>query len=258
MSDSIKFKNGKPKIKAGSPLPSFVLPFADSRSSPYNKFFFDSKGFTLVELNISIAVLGVLAVSLLGVLTNYFVILTRDSVQVSMTADSQNLLRSMVEQIRYGSGVRGSNEINDPNGPSGGWSTSNANFVIIIAEPAQNSTGNYITDINTGYPYMNEYVYFKQGSDLYRRTLAHPDASGNIEKTSCPANLASASCPADTKLIDSLNSMVFTLYDQDNNIISDPALARSVKIDLGLEKDSFGSPLSFDNSIRITLRNNFK
>ncbi|HLG90808.1 MAG TPA: hypothetical protein VI336_01450, partial [Candidatus Saccharimonadales bacterium] len=112
-------------------------------------------------------------------------------------------------------------------------------------------------DSATGSPYNNELVYFKDGTTLYRRTLAHPDAAGNTLKTSCPEALSSPSCLSDNKLVENLDSMVFTLYDQDNATTTDPLLARSVKIDLGLEKKSFGNPLTLDNTIRVTLRNQF-
>ena len=217
----------------------------------------NSLGYTVPELAVSIVVLGILITSLLAFTTYYFVNVTRNNAFVTMSADSQNLLRAMVEQLRYGAGVRQSNTITDANAPVGGWNTSNANFVIIIAVPAEDSDDNYIIDEATGSPYNNELVYFKSGTTLYRRTLAHPDANGNTFRTSCPAGSVSESCPPDSKLVESLEDMVFTLYDQDNNITTDPLLARSVKIDLALEKETFGQPLTLDNSIRVTLRNTF-
>ena len=216
-----------------------------------------NSGYTVPELTVSIVVLGILIISLFSFSTYYFTNVTRNNAFVEMSADSQNLLRATVEQLRYGAGVRQSNTITDPNAPVGGWNTSNANFVIIIAVPAIDSNRNYIIDPATGSPYNNELVYFKNGTNLNRRTLAQPDAVGNTLKTSCPEALATAACPADKKLVENLNSMVFTLYDQDDAITSDPLLARSVKIDLGLEKKSFGNPLTLDNSIRVTLRNRF-
>lgn len=214
-------------------------------------------GFTLVELLLSITIIGIISVSLIAVITNYLVIITRNNVAVDMTVDSQNLLRATVEELRYGAGVRGSNTILDPNGPGGGWTTSNANFVIIIATPAQDSSGNYIIDPGTGSPYNNELVYFKQGSILFKRILAHPNALGNTERTSCPEPAANPSCPADRRLNETTKDMIFTLYDQDDAETADPLLARSVKIDLLLERDTFGEPLLLNNTIRTTLRNTF-
>lgn len=216
-----------------------------------------NSGYTIPELTVSIVVLGILMLSLFAFSTYYFTNVTRYNEFVQMTADSQILLRATVEQLRYGAGVRQSNTIGDPNAPVGGWNTSNANFVIIIAVPAIDANRNYIVDSSTGSPYNNELVYFKSGTILYRRTLAHPDAIGNTLKTSCPEALSSPTCPPDNKLVENLDSMVFTLYDQDDATTADPLLARSVKIDLGLEKRSFGNPLTLDNSIRVTLRNQF-
>lgn len=217
----------------------------------------NNRGFTLVELNLSIAIMAIIAVSLLAIITNYLVLITRTNTIIDMTVDSQSLLRTAVEELRYGAGVRQTNTITDANAPAGGWNTSNANFVIIIATPAADSDRNYIIDTSTGSPYMNELVYYKSGRTLYKRILANPSATGNSLTTSCPPASATASCPADRKMAENVDNMVFTLYDQDNAVTTDPLQARSVNIAVFMEKDTFGEPLTFDNSIRITLRNTY-
>lgn len=223
---------------------------------------YKQSGYTIPELTVSIVIMGILITSLLAFITYYFSNVTRNNAFVEMSTDSQNLLRATVEQLRYGAGVRQTNTIDDPSvagtpPDSPEWNTSNSNFVIIIAVPAIDSDRNYIIDSSTGSPYNNELVYFKSETTLYRRSLAHPDAAGNTLRTSCPAGLVSPTCPADNRLVENLDDMVFTLYDQDNNLTADPLLARSVKIDLALEKETFGQPLTLDNSIRVTLRNTF-
>lgn len=214
-------------------------------------------GFTIVELNITMTLMAIVAVSFLAIFTNFLVASSRTNATIEMTSESQNLLRVMVEELRYGAGVRQTNTITDPNGPGGGWNTGNASFVIITAVPAQDSTNQYIIDPVTGGPYLNEFVYYKSGNELYKRTLAHPSATGNKLKTSCPAASASSSCPADRELAENIDTMSFTLYDQDNTLTTNAVNARSVKIDLSLRKKTFGQALTFDNSIRITLRNTF-
>jgi prepilin-type N-terminal cleavage/methylation domain-containing protein len=217
----------------------------------------DQTGFTLTELSISITIIGMLTVSLLGALTYYYTNIMRNNIAADMNLDSQNLIRSTAEEIRYGSGVRQTNTISDPNSPAGGWNTSNANFVIVIAKPATDTSNNYIIDSLTGAPYTNEIVYYKQGSDLFRRNLAHPLATGNSFKTSCPPQSATASCPADARLIQYVDDMIFTLYDQDDAATTNPTLARSVKIQLRMERDTFGSPIKLENTVQVTLRNRF-
>jgi prepilin-type N-terminal cleavage/methylation domain-containing protein len=216
-----------------------------------------SRGFTIIELMVSISILGVIAVGIMFAFTNYLALITRNGILVDMTVEAQNLLRATVEELRYGAGVRQINTITDANEPTGGWSTSNADFVIIIAMPAIDSDDNYIIDPSTGEPYNNEFVYFKEGTSLYKRILANPSAAGNTVVTSCPPSTASDSCPSDRLLHTALDNMVFTLYDQDDAATADPLLARSVKIDLSLMKDTFGDPLRLDYSIQTTLRNTF-
>lgn len=217
----------------------------------------NQNGFTLPELAITITLFGIVSVTFFGLIINYFANITRNNTFIDMTVNSQNVLRATVEELRYGAGVRQTNSITDPNGPGGGWNTSNAAFVIIIASPAKNSAGEYIIDSLTSQPYTNELVYFKTGTTLYRRTLANPSASGNVSKTTCPAAASTPSCPADAKLADYVKDMVFTLYDQDDVATSNSTAARAVKIDLFMERDTFGNPLVVDNSIRVALRNNF-
>jgi prepilin-type N-terminal cleavage/methylation domain-containing protein len=217
----------------------------------------NNKGFTLPEVMVALSVFAILSTAFLTLMIQYFANISRNNSFIDMTTSSQNLLRNTVEQLRYSAGVRQTNTITDTNGPSGGWNTSNTSFVIIIAAPAKDTNDNFIIDSSTGEPYLNELVYFKQNDDLYRRILANPSASGNSIKTTCPAASATSSCPADAKLIDYLDDMVFTLYDQDDAATNNPLLARSVKIDLFLEHDTFGDPLTLQNSIRVTLRNTY-
>lgn len=214
-------------------------------------------GFTITELIIGVSVASILFLAFTAALTNYLVLITKNNASIDMAANSQNLLRSTVEALRVGDGVRQSNTITDPNEPVGGWNTSNTNFVIVIATPALDSAHNYILDPSTGSPYMNELVYYKSASTLMERTLANPGASGDTLVTSCPASLSSPSCPPDKTLADYVQSMVFTLYDQDDNLTTNPSLARSIKIDLAMQRTVFGSQISLNNDIRVTLRNRF-
>lgn len=214
-------------------------------------------GMTVVELVVGITVGSILFLAFMGAMTNQFVLITKNNASIDMAANSQNLLRSTVEALRVGDGVRQTNTISDSHAPSGGWNTSNTNFVIVIASPALNSAHNYIIDPSTGSPYMNELVYYKSSTSLMERRLANPSASGNSLVTSCPPSSSSQSCPPDKVLADYVQSMTFTLYDQDNNLTTDPVLARLIKISLNMQRTVFGSSISLNNSIQVTLRNRF-
>lgn len=214
-------------------------------------------GFTLVELVVVISVMAVIGVVFLGMVANYFVVITRNNELSEMTINSQNLLRTTVENIRFGDGVRQTNQITDANAPSGGWNTSQSSFVIVLAVPALTTAHAYITDPSTGSPYMNELVYYKSGTTLLERKLANPSATGNSLQTTCPSSKATSTCPADTQLAQYVNTMTFYMYDQDNNATSDPTQARSVKITLNMQRNAPGNPLNLTTSTQVTLRNRF-
>ncbi|HSW85365.1 MAG TPA: prepilin-type N-terminal cleavage/methylation domain-containing protein [Candidatus Saccharimonadales bacterium] len=217
----------------------------------------NQSGFTLIELMVAVSIMAIIGVVFLGLVANYFVVITRNNELAEMTINSQNLLRTTVENIRLGDGVRQTNQITDAHAPAGGWSTSNSTFVIIIAVPAVTQTHDYIIDTDTGSPFMNELVYYKSGTDLMERKLANPDATGNSLRTTCPENFASTSCPADTKLAAYVSSMTFTLYDQDGGITTDPTQGRSILISLRMQRNAPGQPLNLDTSTQVTLRNRF-
>jgi prepilin-type N-terminal cleavage/methylation domain-containing protein len=214
-------------------------------------------GYTLVELVVVVTVMGIIGGTFLGMVANYFVVITRNNELSEMTVSSQNLLRTTVENIRFGDGVRQTNTITDSNAPSGGWNTSNTSFVIVLAVPALDSSRSYITDPSTGSPYMNELVYYKNGTDLMERKLANPAATGNQLHTTCPASKATTSCQADTALAQYVNTMTFTMYDQDAVSTTDPTEARSIKISLNMQRNAPGNPINLSTVTQVTLRNRF-
>lgn len=214
-------------------------------------------GFTLVELVVAISVMAIVGVTFIGMVANYFVVITRNNELADMTIQSQNLLRSTVENVRLGDGILLSNQISDPNAPNGGWNTSNSNFVIVLQVPALTTANQYITNPSTGSPYMNELVYYKSGTTLLERKLANPSASGDSFETTCPPASASASCPADPTLATYVSSMTFAMYDQDAASTTDPTQARSINIALTMQRNAPGHPLNLTTNFRVTLRNRF-
>lgn len=222
-----------------------------------NKLRQAAAGFTLVEVMVTVTLMATIGVVFLGLSANYFVVIVRNNELAEMTISSQNLLRSTVENIRLGNGVRQDSVLPDAHAPVGGWSTSNSSFVIIIAVPALDASKNYIIDPETGSPYMNELVYYKDGLKLMQRQIANPNAPGNRLKTSCPVDQATSTCPPDILLANYVNYMNFYLYDQDSNATTDATAARSVKIVLNMQRNAPGNPLDLTTTMRVTLRNRF-
>lgn len=212
-------------------------------------------GVTLIEILIAVTIMGILLAPAVTVTVYFYGNTLKSNLQSRLAVESQNILRSMVEELRVGSGVRSSNTITDANAPVGGWTTSNASLVLIIATPALDTSNNFIVDSSTGDPYQNEIIYFAQNGILYKRLLANSSATGNRFKTSCPVSLATASCPADVELSDHFKDMNFVFYDQDDVVTTTLTSARSIKLQIQMEQKTYGYTISFENNIRITLRN---
>lgn len=83
-----------------------------------------------------------------------------------------------------------------------------------------NTSGNII--MNGTQPFEDEYVMYLNGStkQLLLRSLANTNATNNRLKTSCPAAVATTSCPADRILIEQLSSVDVTYYSRSGNTIN--------------------------------------
>lgn len=213
------------------------------------------QGTTVVELLIATAVIGLLIVPALMVMIYFYGGTLRNNTQARLAVESQNILRTIVEELRTSSGVRDSNTISDPNAPVGGWTTGNENLVLIISTPVLDNSNNFVINPLTGDPYQNEIVYFASDGKLYKRYLANSAAPNNRFKTSCPINLATAICPEDVLLSSNFKDMSFIFYDQDDAETTVLTSARSILMTIQMERQMFGQIVDFENKIRITLRN---
>jgi type II secretory pathway pseudopilin PulG len=214
-------------------------------------------GLTIVELVISLVVAGILITTLLTVTFFFYGSTLRNSNEARLAVESQNILRSIAEELRVSSGIR-TTSLPDANATGGQWTTSDTNLVLIIASPAFDSSNEFISDPSGGV-YNNEIVYFAQGSKLYKRFLTPSGATGNRTKTSCPAATSSATCPEDVLLTEHFKALSFKFYNQDNSLIVSPTPitnARSVEFKIDMQEKAFGSIVTYNNKIRMTMRNN--
>lgn len=215
----------------------------------------NNRGVTIIELIVVTAIAGLLIISTTTVMLFFYGDVLRGNLQSQLAVESQNVLRTIVEELRVSSGIRSSNTINDANAPGGLWTTSNTNLILIISTPVLNGSRQFVIDSATGSPYQNEIVYFANNGTLYKRYLANTSATGNTFKTSCPMALSSSSCPADVIMSKNFSTMNFVFYDQDDVQTSNIADARSIKLQIIMNRKTYGKDIKFDNSIRVTLRN---
>lgn len=215
----------------------------------------NQKGFTITELLISIAVGSVVSSILLFITFNYIGDVTRARMTAELAIESQQLLRSMVEDTRLAASLSSTNQNPDANQPDGGWLTNDPSNIIVIDVPVTDQDKNIIYNEDTSLPYTNEIVYFSNGSDMYRRVITDPNAVGNGLKTSCPPSLATEECPSDKLFTKYLTDLTFTFYDSAGATTADATQARSVQITVRVERKIFGKPVKFANTIKTTLRN---
>lgn len=213
------------------------------------------KGFTITELIIAASVGGMLAVVLFTITIFMYGGVVQNDTNARLILESQNILRRVVEDLRVSSAVRVTNTIPDANEPIGGWTTSNSDLILIIATPALDINNNYIIDDVTGLPFQNEIIYYADGTNLYKRILAEPSALGNTFETSCPPSIATPTCQSDRNLTANFSDMDFIFYDQDDIETSDPTVARSVGVNIEMDRNVFGRDVTAENNIRVTLRN---
>lgn len=215
----------------------------------------NQSGFTIAELTVSITAGSIVALVVLSISLFFFADVMRSSAQTQLQAEAQTALNRVVEDMRTGSAILVSNTIPDANEPSGGWTTSNADLVLIVSTPSVDTSGNFVFDSDTGNYFQDEFIYFTDGDTLYKRILANANATDNSASTTCPAAVATASCPEDRKLTENFDDMTFVFYDQDNVVTADPTLTRSAEINITMYKQVFGRDVTAENNVRMSLRN---
>lgn len=212
-------------------------------------------GFTIVELLVVIGVSSMIIIVFMTVSVYVYGDALRASTHAQLATESQTILRSVVEELRQSSSIRTSNANPDDHAPAEGWNTSNDDLILIISTPALDSDNNFIINTDTGNPYQNEIIYFAAENNLYRRILANQSAAGNTAKTTCPT--AITDCPADVLMSTHFKDMNFVFYDQDDAVTNSIPAARSIKLLIQMERKTYGKTMTFNNDIRITIRNTY-
>jgi len=202
-------------------------------------------GFTLTELLIMIVMITIFTTTIMVFTVNYWrygYMLQLDLETLGTRLNAGDFLR---EAIGSSSGLVIQNSITDantgnpdPNQGSGTYwlpihaipktitmgGTGTATPVIYFRRPSLNSSGNYI--MNGTQPYEDEYVLYLDGTTkaLMQRSLANPNASGNRLKTSCPASLATSTCPADKTIASDVASVDTRYFSRTGNLIDYTAI----------------------------------
>ena len=211
------------------------------------------RGFTTVEVVVATILTGALIIPFSIVAIFFLSSMFDRSTESILTSEAQNALRTISEELKSANKILSTNTITDPNRTSG-WSTNLAGGILVFDSFALDNNRQIMINSTDGTPHLNESVYFRQGTTLYKRSLPAHESPGNRTVRSCPPNAVVSSCVADTVLTNHLSSLSFTLYDSTNTVTTTPSAATSVLVKIELSKPSLKSPITVEKNIRVTTR----
>lgn len=218
----------------------------------------NQRGFTLIELLVAVAVTGLLIGIIMTYMVNALATNTIDVERESLLQQAQTALDTANNDILLSANAATTNAWADSNGPGGAanpysWTSNSTTLVLNTA--VQDTSGHIIFDDPLHYvSAKNNRIYFVQNGTLYRRTLADP-VSGNALSTSCPASLASSTCPADSVVTGDVSKFLVTYYDDNGDQTNDPTAARGVGLELKLHEYKYNHNIDVDYTTRTVFRN---
>lgn len=217
-------------------------------------------GYTITEMIITVTVFSMMIVTVFVIYSENFSVLHDTSTSLNLEMQGRQATRQLEEDIQSAAfSLSATNNTTHPdtNSPGGsGWNIATDNSVLILETLALDSSGNIILDLG-GDPYKDNFVYYVDGKNLYRRVVANSAAilAGSATTTSCPPASASSTCPGDKLLVDRLENVSISHYDSTNSIVADPAYAHSTEIILDTQKTSLIGSVERQFRVYATQRN---
>jgi type II secretory pathway pseudopilin PulG len=214
-------------------------------------------GFTIVEALIAVIVTTIMIMVVTNFMMRSLQTSTMEAKKATILSEIQLTLDNVSNDIRLSANADQNNRIPDQNSPGGssnplGWTSNDSTLVLATAATTAShqmifsDAANYITA-------KNNLVYFISNGTLYRRTLA-ANVTGNGAMTTCPAALATDTCPADKEMLHDVTNFQITYLDGNNTIVSPPN-ARSIQLSLTAQTNSGHETQSASYTTRMVFRN---
>lgn len=214
-------------------------------------------GFTIVELLITIAVIGILTTSVATFFTNGLLDGEESFARNSQQQEIERTLDIMTNDIRLSANADLNNRWPDaysPGAPTNEFSWQSDSDTLILATAVENTSGDIVfSDPHNYISAKNNLIYFVSGGTLYKRTLA-ANETNNAATTSCPSASATPTCPADKELLHNVTDFAITYLDGTDQSVTSTN-ARSIEVHLATSKQVFSRTISADYTTRMVFRN---
>lgn len=217
----------------------------------------DSNGIGLSEIIVTLAIISIFSLVLMNFMVNWLqqYIVTQTRTELLMQA--QDTLDQVTNDIRLSSAADAQNRLldqNAPGAPSNQQSWASGSSQLVLASAAEDTDSNIIFSDPAQYiSEKNNVIFFVEDGTLYRRVLAAPVAD-NKARTTCPIEVASATCPKDRVMAQGVTSFTVSYFNIHNEVVS-PSNARSVQLEITLSKDAFGQTIESSDRTRMVFRN---
>lgn len=197
-------------------------------------------GTTIVELLVTIVMTGVIASAMIVFMVSSLHTFGAASAKANLLGQAQIAVERISNDIMLSATADANNRIPDAHSPIAidplGWVGDSDTLILATAAEDQSKnilfadSAQYITE-------KNNVIYYLDGQKLRRRVLAN-DVVGNRAVTTCPSNLATAACPADSVMLGEVQNYIVTYYNQLNQVVQ-PDDARSVQVSVVLQSKIF-------------------
>lgn len=195
---------------------------------------------TLVELTVTIVLTGIVVSSVFVFVISTLRTYSSAAAKADLQAQAQTGVERISNDIMLSAVADNNNRIEDPNSPDIadplGW-VGDAD-TLILATAVEDGNRNLLFDDPAQYvTHKNNVIYYLDGDVVRRRVLAN-DIAGNRAVTTCPASVATSTCPPDTIVLESVETFAVTYYNHLNQTVQ-PNASRSVEVSVTLQSPAY-------------------
>ena len=233
------------------------------------------RGLSTLEISLIAPLIIITGIVLASLLIRLYGQVVTESHKVLLRAEAQSVVRQLQVDLQTTSSLRStiSDNVQDENQPSAGWLSNTTPPTLItenlLADRTSDTPSKAIRlqpDCLDAAPLYKIYYLQPQQADnqlrLLRRTLVPAPAAlcgTSRDATSCPADMARPSCPADSVISENISDLTITYFNaageplhvKDPTSNETPDQAHSAEIIVTLAESLYGQVIKESATIRI-------